>query len=252
MDDGSEIPPNDVIDGYRDTLDLNLLVQNHAGPATARNLGASKSKYRFLAFTDDDCSPSPDWLQKLAERFVVNPHIAIGGRIINALSENAYSNASQLLVDYLYSYFNADPKKPRLFTGNNLTFPTDYFLNAGCYDTSFNNAGGEDRELCDRWVQSGYDLLYAPEVIVYHRHFLSPRSFLRQHYNYGRGSFHYRKVHSTKSHKGVPLEPWSFYWNLIRYPLVNSHVQQPWLLAALMGLSQAATATGYFREKLFS
>lgn len=252
VDDGSELPPKQVIDEYSEKLALNLLVQKHSGPATARNLGSANAKYRFLAFTDDDCSPAPDWLQKLAQRFTANPVSGIGGRIINSLTENPFSNASQLLVDYLYSYFNADPEKPRLFTGNNMAYPTDEFLAAGSFETSFDTAGGEDREMCDRWVQSGYGLLYAPEVIVYHRHFLSPRSFLRQHYNYGRGAFHYRKVQAIKSHKGVPLEPLSFYWNLVRYPLANSHSKQPWLLAALMGLSQAATATGYFREKLFS
>lgn len=251
VDDGSENPPNRLIEDYRNRLDVNLLIQNHAGPATARNLGAANAKHRFLAFTDDDCSPASDWLQKLSQRFTANPVSGIGGRIINALSENQFSIASQLLVDYLYSYFNADPEKARLFTGNNLAFPTAEFLAAGAFETSFNSPGGEERELCDRWVQSGFRFLYAPEVLVYHRHVLSPRSFWQQHYIYGRGAFHYREVQALKSHK-VPLEPFSFYWNLVRYPLTNSHSKQPWVLAALMGLSQAATVTGYFRERLFS
>lgn len=252
VDDGSENPPEDVVRTIQDKLDIRLLVKTHAGPAPARNFGAASAKFRFLAFTDDDCSPAPDWLTKLAERFTVNPGLGIGGRIVNALTENQYSTASQLVVEYLYTYFNADPQNARLFTASNMAFPKEEFYQAGSFEKAFVNPGGEERELCDRWIQTGHRFLYAPEVLVYHRHKLSPGSFWRQHYTYGRGAFRYRKVQAVKTQKGVPLEPLSFYWNLIRYPLMNSHTRQPWFLAALMGISQAATATGYFREKFFT
>ena len=80
VNDGSEKPLNSVVDPYRHRLNVILLSQPNAGPATARNTGAAQARGRFLVFTDDDCAPSPDWLKFLAKRFAATPDCAIGGR----------------------------------------------------------------------------------------------------------------------------------------------------------------------------
>ena len=51
----------------------------------------------------------------------------IGGRTVNALPGNPYSTASQLLIDYLYSYYNADSGQARFFTSNNLAVAAERF-----------------------------------------------------------------------------------------------------------------------------
>jgi len=66
VDDGSEMPLEAVVAAFHDQLDVTLLTEPHAGPATARNTGAVRAKGEFLAFTDDDCTPASDWLQTLA------------------------------------------------------------------------------------------------------------------------------------------------------------------------------------------
>jgi hypothetical protein len=70
-----------------------------------------RAKGQFLAFTDDDCRPAADWLQALAQRFATAPDHAVGGRTVNALTNNPYTTASQLIVDFVYAYYNADSVK---------------------------------------------------------------------------------------------------------------------------------------------
>src|SRR3546814_1007830 len=44
-----------------------LRIEENHGPAPARNLGWRSSSAPYVAFTDDDCVPRPDWLaQSLA------------------------------------------------------------------------------------------------------------------------------------------------------------------------------------------
>ena len=62
VDDGGSKSLDRVIAPYRDRLNLALLSQARAGPGAARNTGAARAKRTFLAFTDDDCIVSPDWL----------------------------------------------------------------------------------------------------------------------------------------------------------------------------------------------
>jgi hypothetical protein len=62
-----------------------------------------------LAFTDDDCEPDCQWLDAMASAFTEKPDAAVGGRTVNALQHNPYAITSQMLVDYLYSYYNETP-----------------------------------------------------------------------------------------------------------------------------------------------
>src|SRR5262249_34753722 len=138
VDDGGKTPLVNVIAPVHDRLSVTLLTQPNAGPAVARNTGAMQAKGQYLAFTDDDCMPAPEWLQSLTARFAKTPDHMIGGRTINALPDNLYSTACQVLVDYLYAYYNnADLNHGRFFTSNNLALPADRFRLMGGFDTTF-------------------------------------------------------------------------------------------------------------------
>jgi GT2 family glycosyltransferase len=249
VDDGSQAPPEALVTSFARQCNLTLLTQPHAGPATARNTGAARAKGAYLAFTDDDCTPAPDWLQTLAVRFAATPDCAIGGRTLNALSHNLYSAASQLLIDYLYSYYNANANGAHFFASNNLAMPAAHFRAIGGFDTTFPLAAGEDRELCDRWLHHGYRMIYAPEVLVHHCHDLTLRTFCKQHFNYGRGAFYFRQMRAQRGLAPIRLEPLAFYLDLLRYPFSRAQGQQALLLAALLVLSQGANAGGFWREK---
>jgi glycosyltransferase involved in cell wall biosynthesis len=250
VDDGSETPPETVVAYFHDRLDVVLLRQSHAGPATARNTGAARAKGKFLAFTDDDCAPAPDWLQALAARFTATPDRAIGGRTLNGLPDNLHSTASQMLIDYLYSYHDANPNQRCFFASSNLALSADRFHAVGGFDTTFPRAAGEDRELCDRWLYQGYRMTYAPEVRVYHTHALTFSTFWKQHFNYGRGAFHFHQLRTRRCQRGLRMEPLSFYLNMLRYPFLQVQGQQALLLAALLLVSQGANAAGFWWEKV--
>jgi glycosyltransferase involved in cell wall biosynthesis len=250
VDDGSPVPLRGPSGGFEAPLDLTLLRQPNAGPATARNTAAARAKGKYLAFTDDDCQPADDWLQALAARFVGLPDRAIGGRTLNALPRNLYSTASQALIDYLYAYYNDDPQRATFIASNNLAVPAREFREMGGFDTAFKRSASEDRRLCDEWLHGGRQILYAPEVLVYHAHHLTLRGFWQQHFNYGRGAHSFHRARSARSGRGRPkIEPVAFYLNLLRHPCRSSRGGRALSLALLMGLSQAANAGGYFYER---
>ena len=230
----------------RAPLDVVLLTQPHAGPATARNTGAATARGAYLAFTDDDCRPDPAWLQAMAARVAEAPDHAIGGRTINGLPDNPFSTASQLLVDFLYAW-HFDHGQTRFFASNNLVAPTELFLARGAFDAEFRLAAGEDREFCHRWGRSGGRFTFAPEALVRHEHHLNAWSFWRQHFTYGRGAFHFSRRLAERGEQ-VPT-PLSFYVKLVASPLRSSR-RHRLFLASLLVLAQAATVAGYGRERL--
>jgi GT2 family glycosyltransferase len=249
VDDGSPMPLEPVVTPFHNQIiTLTLIKQLNAGPATARNHGAAKSQGKFLVFTDDDCTPTSNWLTVLEQRFTAAPECLIGGKTLNALPNNLYSTASQTLIDYLYAYYNSTAQQAQFFASNNFALSAELFRTLGGFDTTFPLAAGEDREFCDRWLDQGYQMVYAPEVQIYHAHKLSLRSFWRQHFNYGRGAFCFHQIRSQRHVERIKVEPLSFYFNLLTYPLLVRS-PQPIFLSLLLLLSQIANISGFFWER---
>ncbi|MGZ8900834.1 MAG: glycosyltransferase [Limisphaerales bacterium] len=248
VDDGSETPLAPLAGSFRDRIDVTLLSQAHSGPAAARNAGAKRARGTYLAFTDDDCMPNADWLQKLEERFVQTPEHLVGGRTLNALPNNPYSTASHLLIDYLYRHYNPILTQASFLTSNNLAVPAAQFRALGGFDAAFPLAAAEDRDFCDRWRHHGQRMIYAPEVLVYHAPPLTFRAFLRQHFRYGRGAFSFHQARARRGQSRVRLESVTFYINLLRYPASQSPCKNVWSSAALLFFSQVANAVGFFWE----
>jgi glycosyltransferase involved in cell wall biosynthesis len=248
VDDGSKTPLEETVALFQNQLNITLITQPHSGPAIARNKGATRAKGELLAFTDDDCTPAADWLKTLAVRLNGTPDNMIGGRTLNVLLHNPYSSASDLLVRYLYAYYDSNPGQARFFTSNNLTLPKDSFHQIGGFDMVFPRAGAEDREFCERWLRHGFQMTYAPEARIYHAHRLTPHSFCRQQFNYGRGAFRFHQLRAHRRLDHFRLEPLSFYVNMLRYPLSEIRGQKKYLILALIVLSQGTNAAGFLWE----
>ena len=245
VDDGSQPSLQPVVDCFLDQLDVTLLTQTNAGPAAARNAGAKRARGEFLAFMDDDCTPSPDWLQKLANRFAEIPDHAIGGQTLNPLPENPYSTASQNLLNAGYAYHNPTPGQASFFASSNLTVPAAHFHSIGGFDITFKTS--EDRDFCDRWQHHGFQMTYAPEILIYHSHPLNFRAFWRRHFNYGRGAYRYHQARARRGTGRLRPNP-KFYMGLIFNPLMPQQVQRAFLVRVLLVMSQLANTIGFFCE----
>lgn len=248
VDDGGGGSLDAVVALVGDSFQVKLLRQPHVGPSGARNTGAAEARGEYLVFTADDCTPAANWFTALAARFAANPECAVGGGIINALPHNKYSTATHLLIEYLYSYYNALPGAAQFFTPNNLAVPASRYRAMGGFDESFVTATGEDREFCKRWINHGYRMLYAPEVLVSHAHPLTFHTFCKQHFNYGRGTCRYRKMQALLKGGSLSLEPMPFYLNLLRASRNVAQKQRKVQLALLIGVSQIANAFGFLWE----
>ncbi|MCI0416177.1 glycosyltransferase [bacterium] len=250
VDDGGPEPLDCIVDNLRSQLNVKLIRQFHAGPAAARNRGASAARNEYVVFIDDDCIPHEDWLQKFAGRFQITPDHGIGGRVINRLQENVYLAASQLLADFLYSYYNGnEPGTAQFLSSNNLSFPVKSFFEIGGFNTVFPGAAAEDRELCMRWLQSKRLLTYEPEAKVSHGYPISLRGFWKKHFNYGYGAALLHDILKERNGASIPVEPPSFYWDLLRHPS-RQGASRSAILAALVAISQIANASGYFSHKV--
>lgn len=247
VDDGGELSLEKVQYRFKDRLHLSVIRQANIGPAAARNRGASLARGRYLAFTDDDCDPDTEWLTSLSEGFMKMPESMIGGRTINRLTDNIYSSASQLIIDAVYAYYNVDHNKAHFFASNNMALPARSFLKIGGYDGVRFPETSEDRDLCDRWLNAGYSLIYISEAIVGHSHSLSFLSFCRQQFHYGQGAARFHRAlrqrqtshNQTTFHFHLNLKNWLF------HPFKTQTGWQALNLALLLLVWQVVNFTGF-------
>ncbi len=249
VDDGSRIPPEPVLAAFQSRLTVRLVCSPHNGPAAARNMGAQKAEGELLAFMDDDCVPASNWLKAMATSYQQGRDCMLGGWTVNQLRENPYASASQLLIDYLYEYYNAVPNQSCFITSTNLAVPTDLFRHVGGFDESFRQAAAEDREFCDRWASLGYEIAMVPEAVVYHSHPLGLSTFWDRHFRYGEGAWQYRRIRARRCRQPVSVEPPVFYVRLLGYPFRQRRFPDALCLSFLFMLSQLANAAGFIHAR---
>lgn len=247
VDDGSTPPL--VLDAARwsGRFPLTVIRQENTGPAGARNRGADAASGEFIAFTDDDCRPLPEWLEIMVAALRKTPGALVGGSTLNELHDDVFAETSQLIVDLVYAHFNRDPSRAYFFASNNMGVRRGDYLDAGGFDAHFRVAS-EDREFCDRWRMQERPLIWEKSALVRHGHPQTFREFSRLHFRYGQGAFHYQARRKERG-SGTMNEDLGFHRGLTRTVFTRTAHYPFSMRARIMAglvLWQAANAAGFF------
>lgn len=249
VDDGSEPPCESLIPAWPADRRCQFLRQENRGPAAARNHGAENASGRFLAFLDDDCSTPPDWFTTVERS--LDERAMIGGTTRN-MAAGIFSDASQILVDYLYQRFNHQGERVRFLTSNNMIVPARRFREINGFSELFAKAAAEDRDFCDRWLSTGHEIRHVPEIVVNHYHEMNIFQFIRQHFGYGIGAFLYHESKRVRNGGKVKLEPLRFYIDLLLFPFETASESnaRAFTLSLCMLLNQLCNCAGYVWAQL--
>ncbi|HNY41523.1 MAG TPA: glycosyltransferase [Bryobacteraceae bacterium] len=249
VDDGSREPYDAILDALSGGMEIRCVRLKGGGPGQARNAGAAIARGRFIALTDDDCAPAPDWLAQLGGVLRKQPDALAGGRTVNAIPGSLCSEASQVLISYLYDYYSTGKHENRFFASCNFALSTELYRQSSGFDPRFRLAGGEDRDFCARWSASGRPMVYVGDAVVNHSHGLTLTGFLRQHFSYGRGAWHFHKAREERGSGPFRIEPLPFLTGMLAYPFKAPARRWPLAVSALIGTSVVMNALGYFREQ---
>jgi glycosyltransferase involved in cell wall biosynthesis len=214
VNDGGEWSFTAVFDQLQTQLPLQLVTIAAAGPASARNAGARLARGDYLAFTDDDCRVSSDWLQQFDIGFAQTGLDALGGQTLNPQAGRVGASASQFLIDFLYDHMQDHTGNALLLVSNNVAYRCEAFAAVGGFDESFPLAAAEDMEISYRLVENGYRQAYYPPAKVWHHHRLGTWGHLRQQFRYGRGACFFEQTHRLTDRRAVRPTANSFYRSL--------------------------------------
>ena len=139
-------------------LSVRLLDSPVAGPAVQRNLGWRATDAALIAFTDDDCRPAPEWLDRLLE--AADRSAMLQGRTEPDPDERP------LLWGLARSWEITGANG--WYATCNMAYPRVLLERLGGFDERFPAAWGEDTDLGLRATELGAELRYVDGALVWH------------------------------------------------------------------------------------
>jgi glycosyltransferase involved in cell wall biosynthesis len=179
IDNNSSDRTREVVEGFcrRFPDHFRYVFEPQQGKSHALNTGIREARGEVLAFTDDDVTVEPTWLENLTAELFSDEWAGAGGRIFperevklpNWLTLEGPQSMAGLLV-----LFDRGPVAGELTVppfGANMAFRKAMFEEYGGFRTDLGpppKLRGEDTEFCLRLVKASQRFHYAPSAIVYH------------------------------------------------------------------------------------
>lgn len=207
-------PVRPIADAVRDgdwPFPVRVLYEPTPGLSAGRNRGICAARGRYVAITDPDIVPAPEWLQTLVDAIEEEKVFAVGGR---TLVDYPGGQAVALTKALRECHGAVDwPKQrelavwPYWVTGCNLLFDRQTALDIGLFRTDLGRRGRwmgdcEDLEFIDRARQAGHQTLIEPAAIASHPVY-RPETTLRYFVRQGAG----HGVCVARMHLSVTVEP---------------------------------------------
>ena len=172
VDNGSTDGTAELLDSFSDRLPLARAFEPRKGISRARNAGLRAAQGDILAFTDDDCLPSPDWVSVIHGELARDPELAgLGGRVeLHDPRDYPMTIRTSRQREVLASAYQL----PALMVGCNMAFRRWAVDTVGDFDTAL-GAGtpvgsAEDTDYLYRALRLGLRIEYVPEVLLAHNH----------------------------------------------------------------------------------
>jgi glycosyltransferase involved in cell wall biosynthesis len=216
VDDGST---DDTASVVRASGTARLVSANaHGGAYVARNLGIRAARGGLLAFTDADCEPAEDWIERGLSSFDASEPDLIGGKIDVPLGDRP---SAAHLVDFSSWYDQEDFVSRGVAATGNLWLRREVVDRIGGFDESLMSGG--DMDLTERAVGQGLRLIYDNRLVVTHPP-ESYRHLLKKGYRLGKGAAARGRPHLKAWLHGGDAE-----WRAVRRRRAPGHGYEPGL-----------------------
>lgn len=150
----------EVLEQLREKSPLEIRVVHNpsrGGPAAGRNLAWRASNAELIAFTDDDCVPTPRWLRMHLSNLA---GVDISqGRVLSDPHQNARAGPMARRI--------AVVDENGLYETCNICYRKSWLERLEGFDVGFRQAG-EDADLAWRAKSAGATTAFSPEALVHH------------------------------------------------------------------------------------
>ncbi|MBF0123135.1 MAG: glycosyltransferase [Candidatus Omnitrophica bacterium] len=214
VDDGSQ---DRTADEIRVFPQVRYIRQDNTGPASARNCGAGMARGEILFFTDSDCYPEPQWIEKMIAGFFSDQIAVVAGSYDIANPKAVLAKA--IHAEILFRHHRLMPDFPRAFGSYNFAIRRKIFDQVGRFNTGYRRASGEDNDLSYKILSSGYKIKFQKDALVAHVHQCDFQKYLQEQFRHG----FWRAKRYGDHLQMVAGDDYTFWKDIVEIPLALGH-----------------------------
>ena len=194
------------------------------GSSAARNRALREAKHEFVAFTDDDAAPDPNWLRSLLQNFSDPRVMCVTGLVMPLELETKaqewferYSPHGRGFYRLVFDGAKIDPLiVAPVGVSASMALRKSAIDFIGLFDEDLGagtpTVGGEDCELFARILRSGYRIVYEPRALSWHRHRRTWEELQKTLQGYGIGVYAFwTRMFLVNREFSVPLLAWGWF-----------------------------------------
>ena len=168
-----------------------IALQQQTHQSIARNIGIEHTQAAYIAITDQDCIPPPDWLNRLLAHHQQGSYAAVGGAVANGTPRSAVGTATYL-IEFNEFLPIGQARLVWMIPHCNICFRRAVFAEVGPFRPL--PPGAEDLVFNVLLSQQGQQLFYDPQIAVTHQNRTGLAAFFRHQRRLGFGSAAARRV----------------------------------------------------------
>lgn len=267
-DDGQEIlviDNNPSTDATREVVaaypKVRYVREDRRGLDNARNRALREARHDIVAFVDDDARPEPDWLRAILRNFDGPLVMCVTGLVMPVELETEaqewferYSRFGRGYRRRVFDYRNISPLDGgRVGAGASMALRRELIDEIGPFDPALDagtrTQSGGDTEMFIRILNAGYQIVYDPAILSWHRHRRTWPELIHAIYGYGVGTYAlWTQKLITEKEWGVLKRATIWFWGYQLPALIRSLLKRPEtvpsdiLLAELRGCLQGPGA----------
>ena len=186
VDNGSSDQTKAFIKQFSGMLPILYIYEQKPSIPNARNRALRAARGQVLSFIDDDCQAPANWVEVLLSTHKNHPRVtAIQGRSLNLPEGSIFTDLFNANYSFWLAFNSYKRQYLQVCDTKNLSIKVKLVKESGIkFDQNFRR--GSDVDFAKQLINKGFNILYKPEVKVWHWGRGNIWSFAKQIYQSGR------------------------------------------------------------------
>lgn len=158
-----------IIKDYAPAPPIKIVKTDNVSLSSNRNIGINASSFELVAFTDDDCEVSHNWVETFRKVYTEENNIgSAGGRVLDVSGDRLSHRLDEIRMTINDYYSKRNAQHCYYFQTSNVCYSREAIRKVNFFDENITRKSAEDLSIGLKLLLAGYKNKHCPENFVMH------------------------------------------------------------------------------------